>query len=597
MSPDEHWLLHTEHHLLHDGWGYGVFLRELFAAYDALAAGRQPDLPPLAVQFADCAAWQRRQIDRGVWNAQLDYWVKTLGAAPTPARLPPDATPPASQTFYGDQIRHPMDRRLYADVVAACLREHVTPYMWLHAAFQTFVHRYTGVADIIVGSGIANRRTSESQHQLGMMINTVALRIDFDGDPTFRDVLAKFRRAATAAVDNQDAPYEKIILRLKRGTELFTCFFDSYDQSFAAYRNDRVRVESLDGIGNGTCKFDLIALVIPGDGAPTLLWEYNTDLWCRESAERMMHHFLGVVRSSVNRPDTHVSALPMLAADERDRLLALGRGPETTLPGDRLERIFAAQASARPDAEAVVCGGERVTFAELERRADDLAARLQAHGVERGVVVAFSQPRGTDAIATMLGILKCGCAYMPLDPTLPPARAAVDHCCRRRARHERRDHDAAGALTHGRRRVRDVHVGIDRRTQGRVRAASRRGSARLPHRLRPPRHDHEIPAACAAFFRCLHARDLGIAAEWRDDSRARSGSPVARRPRAHDQRTRGDDRLVYRRALQSHRRYRDRHPAPPPRSVDGRRGAVGAPRGAGHRETSVDDDRQRLRPH
>jgi len=422
MSPDEHWLLHTEHHLLHDGWGYGVFLRELFAAYDALAAGRQPDLPPLAVQFADCAAWQRRQIDRGVWNAQLDYWVKTLGAAPTPARLPPDATPPASQTFYGDQIRHPMDRRLYADVVAACLREHVTPYMWLHAAFQTFVHRYTGVADIIVGSGIANRRTSESQHQLGMMINTVALRIDFDGDPTFRDVLAKFRRAATAAVDNQDAPYEKIILRLKRGTELFTCFFDSYDQSFAAYRNDRVRVESLDGIGNGTCKFDLIALVIPGDGAPTLLWEYNTDLWCRESAERMMHHFLGVVRSSVNRPDTHVSALPMLAADERDRLLALGRGPETTLPGDRLERIFAAQASARPDAEAVVCGGERVTFAELERRADDLAARLQAHGVERGVVVAFSQPRGTDAIATMLGILKCGCAYMPLDPTLPPAR-------------------------------------------------------------------------------------------------------------------------------------------------------------------------------
>ena len=243
----------------------------------------------------------------------------------------------------------------------------------------------------------------------------------------FRDVLGRFRRTSAFAIDNQDAPYDKVIQRLKPGRDLFTCFFDSYDQAFAAYRTEELRVESLDGIGNGTCKFDLIALVIPGEAAPTLLWEYNTDLFTRPAAERMMRHFLALVASSVARVEQPVSRLPMLAADEREHLLQLGRGPETLLPGERIERVFAERAAASPNAEAVVCGTERQLFSyrDLEGRAQELADRLRAAGVVPGEVVAFSRPRGAGAISAMLAILKCGCAYMPLDPTLPAARKDV----------------------------------------------------------------------------------------------------------------------------------------------------------------------------
>ena len=422
VGSAEHWLLHTEHHLLHDGWGYGVFLRELFTAYDALAAGRQPDLPPLPAQFADLARWQQRQVDGGVWDAQLAYWESALRNAPTPPRLPSQLVPPTTQTFAGEQIRHAIDRRLYRDVVAACIREHVTPYMWLHAAFQTFLHRYTGQTDIIVGSGIANRRTSESQQILGMMINTVAMRTDFAGDPVFRDVLGRFRRTAAFAIDNQDVPYDRVVQRLRPDSDLFACFFDSYDQAFAAYQTDQLRVESVDGIGNGTCKFDLIALVIPGDGAPTLLWEYNTDLFTRSTAERMMRHFLAIVASSVARIDMPVSRLPILSAAEREHLLQWGRGPASVPPGDRIERIFADHAARQPNAEAVVCGSERLSYAELDGLSERLADRLRAQGVAPGDVVAFSRPRGSGAISAMLAILKCGCAYVPIDPELPSAR-------------------------------------------------------------------------------------------------------------------------------------------------------------------------------
>jgi amino acid adenylation domain-containing protein len=425
IGPQEHWLLHTEHHLLHDAWGYSVFLQELFAAYDALTGGKRPDLPPLPAQFADLAAWQQRQLKRGVWNKQLDYWEKTLRDVAAPTRLPSEAPPSATQTFAGDQIRHVIDRKLYADLIAACLREHVTPYMWLHAAFQTFLHRYTGHTDIVVGSGIANRRLSESRQLLGMMISTVAMRTDFAGDPTFRDLLVRFRRTVTQAIDNQEAPYDKVILRLKPGIELFNCFFDSYDQPFPAYRNEHVRIESMEGISNGRCKFDLTALVIPGEETPTLLWEYNTDLFSRPAAERMMRHFLAIVSSSVARVDLPVSRLPILSADERDHLLQLGRGRESVAPDDRIERIFAERAAACPNAEAVVCGNERLSYAELNRLAEDLADRLRKEGVVPGGIVAFLHPRGPAAISAMLAILKCGCAYMPLDPSLPTARKDV----------------------------------------------------------------------------------------------------------------------------------------------------------------------------
>jgi len=424
LGGEEHWLLHTEHHLLHDGWEYGVFLKELFASYDALAAGRQPSLPALTVQFADFAVWQRRQLASGRWDGQLDYWQKRLHTAPPAAQLPSDRPRPTGQTFAGGQIREPLDGEFHAHLLAACAREGVTPYMWLLAAFQVFLYRYTGQDDVVVGSGFANRQSPEVQKLLGMVINTVALRVDFSGLPSFREALAHLRRAVVEAADNQDAPFDQVIQRLNPGTVLFNTFFDSYDRPFSSYHTAELHMERMDVINNGTCKFDLVVLVIPGEGTPAmLLWEYNTNLFSQKTATRMLRHYRALVSATLANPDTPISRLPMLTAEENSRLCALGRGMETISPsGYRIEELFDNIAASYSQSEAIVCGSERLTYAALRERSMELAAMLHTAGVRSGEVVAVRLPRGVQAIATILAILRCRCAYLPLDPALPEAR-------------------------------------------------------------------------------------------------------------------------------------------------------------------------------
>lgn len=424
VGPEEHWLLHSEHHLLHDGWAWGVVLAELFALYDARAQGKTPSLPPLPVQFADFAAWQRDQVSGGRWNDQLAYWQARLADAPPPAEFPSDRPRPPVQSFRGAQIRVPLDA-VFAELLAACARENVTPHMWLNAAFQTLLHRYSGQTDLVVGTGFANRHSPESRQMLGMIINTVALRTAFAGRPSFREVLARVRSAVLQAADNQDAPYDLVVQRLGARTALFNTFFDSYDRPFPSYQSDAVRVECEHVISNGTCKFDVVALVIPGNTtAPTLLWDYNTDLFSQETASRMLRHFLALVADSIANPELPVAALPMLSRQDGERLVALGTGPDgqSTTRTRRIEEIFADVADVRGDAPAIICGDESLSYWEVNQRAENIASQLRKTGAQRGEVVAFALPRGSQAICSMLAILKCGCAYLPLDPKLPKAR-------------------------------------------------------------------------------------------------------------------------------------------------------------------------------
>ena len=332
LAPEEHWLLHMQHHMLHDGWEYEIFLRELFECYDALEAGRTPTLRPLQVQFADFAVWQRRQLASGSWDDELDYWQKRLKEPPPPPELPTDRPRQSVQTFAGAQIRYSFAHEFHARLVAAAAREGVTPYMWLHAVFQTFLFRYTEQTDIIVGTGVANRQAAETQHLLGMIINTVALRINFSGNPTFREILAGMREAILEALDNQDAPFDRVVQRLGPGTVLFNTFFDTYDRAYPSYRNDILRVERKDVVNNGSSKYDIVALVIPDGAAVSLLWEYNADLFDEETASRMMNHFLWLLQASIANPGSPVGLLPMLSAEETKIIAAAGRGKSTSSP-------------------------------------------------------------------------------------------------------------------------------------------------------------------------------------------------------------------------------------------------------------------------
>ena len=427
ISAEQHWLLHMQQHLLHDGAEYEVFLKELFASYDAFAAGRAPVLSPLSVQFADFAIWQRQQLAAGRWDGQLEYWQKRLKAPPPAAQLPVDRQRSFAQTFAGAQIRHPFDAKFYAQLFAACAREGVTPHMWLHAAFQAFLFRYTGQSDIVVGTGVANRESAEAQKLLGMIINTVALRISFAGKPSFRDILARTRAAIVEALDNQNAPFDRVVQRLGGGSVLFNTFFDSYDRAYPALRNDVLRVEQDIAINNGTCKFELVALVVPGNGTPaTLLWEYNTDLFTEQTASRMMRHFLTLLAESVADPSLQVALLPMLGQEEKNCVIEACRAKSSpSWPDHRLDQMFAAVVSAHPDSVAIVCGNEKLTYRELDLRAARLADELRAFGACNGQVVAFSLPRSPQAICVMAAILKSGCAYLPLDPKLPSNRRTL----------------------------------------------------------------------------------------------------------------------------------------------------------------------------
>jgi non-ribosomal peptide synthetase component F/acyl carrier protein len=330
LTPEEHWLLRVEHHLLHDGWEYEVFLRELFECYDALCSTREPNLPPLTVQFADFAVWQRRQLASGAWDAQLEYWQKCLNAPPPAAQLPTDARRPPIQTFAGAQIRYSIASDLYVRLLAASAREGVTPYTWLVTVFQTFLHRYTGQDDIIIGTGVANRQSADAQRLLGMIINTVGLRLSFSGRQSFREILSRARSAVLGAVDHQDAPFDHVVKRVCPGGTLFNVFFDSYDRPYPTYQNDILRVEHCIGINNGTCKFDIVALVVPGNETPAiLLWEYNSDLFTEETASRMMRHFLALLMASVANPELPAAALPMMSPDERMSVIEMGTGKRT----------------------------------------------------------------------------------------------------------------------------------------------------------------------------------------------------------------------------------------------------------------------------
>jgi aspartate racemase len=318
-----------------------------------------------------------------------------------------------------------LDSAFYSQLLAACAREGVTPYMWLLAAFQSFIFRYTGQTDVVVGSGFANRRSAEAQKLLGMVINTVAMRMDFSAQRSFREILTCCRQAVMEAADNQDVPFDRVVQRLGPGTVLFNTFIDIYDQSYDSYRNDVLRVMRHDVINNGSCKFDIVVLVIPGDDVqPLLLWEYNTDLFSEETASRMLRHFLALVTAGIDNPELPVAALPMVSPDERQRLLLLGRGAEErSIPANRrIEEIFADIAAVQGDALAVICQDERLSYRELNRRAEEVAARLREEGARPGGVIAFCLPRGSRALSAMLASLKCGCAYLPLDLKLPKAR-------------------------------------------------------------------------------------------------------------------------------------------------------------------------------
>jgi amino acid adenylation domain-containing protein len=427
IGPDDYVLLFTIHHIVSDGWSMGVLFRELGAIYEAFSQEQPSPLPELPIQYADYAVWQREWLPGEVLQGQIDYWKTTLaGAAPT-LELPTDRPRPAIQQFHGAKQVRLIPQSLTERLKQLSLQERVTLFMTLLAAFKVLLWRYTYQDDIVIGSPIANRTRAETEELIGFFVNTLVLRTDLSGDPSFRELLKRVKETALGAYNHQDVPFEKLVedLRPTRDPSRNPLF----QVSFALQNATRTKLE-LSGltlspleVHSGTTKFDLSLSILEGADGLKATWEYDVDLFDSTRISRMMDHFEILLEGIVDDPSRRLSELPLLTTSERQQVLVEWNQTETVVSEDRcVHELFEQQVEKTPTATAVVFEETQLTYKELNDRANQLAHYLRSAGAGPDVLVGVCLERSAELVVALLGILKAGAAYLPLEKEYPAER-------------------------------------------------------------------------------------------------------------------------------------------------------------------------------
>jgi surfactin family lipopeptide synthetase A len=419
-------LLLTMHHIISDGWSMDILVRELAALYQSYCANQPSTLPELPIQYADFAAWQRQWLMGAVLDRQLAYWQQQLSGAPSLLELPTDRPRPAIQTFNGKTASLTIDRKLTQQLKSIGQKSGATLYMTLLAAFSTLLYRYSGQEDLVIGSPIANRHHRGIESLIGFFVNTLVMRTQFTGDPTFAELLDRVRDNTLDAQEHQDLPFEKLVEELHPERSLsYTPLF----QVMFVLQNPAVNLVLPDltiapfVVEDVNAKFDLTLSVTETDAGLRAEFIYNTDLFDADRIDRMTGHFQTLLSGIVANPQARVAHLPLLPAAELAQLLYEWNETETEYPQDKcIHELFAAQVERTPDAIAVVFEEQRLTYRELNDRANQLAHYLQTLGVKPEVMVGICVERSVEMIVGLLGILKAGGAYVPLDPAYPQDR-------------------------------------------------------------------------------------------------------------------------------------------------------------------------------
>ncbi|MEH2193291.1 MAG: non-ribosomal peptide synthase/polyketide synthase, partial [Nostoc sp.] len=426
LSETEHLLLVCMHHIVSDGWSMGVFVQELAALYNAYSQGQPTPLEPLPIQYADFALWQRQWFQGDVLQSQLSYWQKQLKDSPALLSLPTDRPRPAVQTFAGAYQHFALSEELTTKLTKLSQQQGCTLFMTLLAAYDTLLYRYTGVADILIGSPIANRNRGEIEGLIGFFVNTLVMRTDLSGNPSFSELLTRVREMALGAYAHQDLPFEMLVEALQpernlSHTPLFQVMFVLQNVPMSQVELTGLTVNPL-LVESATSKFDLtLAMENTATGLAGVL-EYNTDLFDRSTIARMADHFVTLLEGIVANPQERISQLPLLTEFEQQQLI----GWNNTLldyPQDKcIYQLFEEQVELTPDAVAVVFEEQQLTYAELNSRANQLAHYLRSLGVKADVLVGICVERSLEMVVGLLGILKAGGAYLPLDPEYPTER-------------------------------------------------------------------------------------------------------------------------------------------------------------------------------
>ena len=444
LDAEEYLLLQIEHHFVHDGWSIALILRETREIYQALAAGRSPRLPEIAVQYADFAVWQRQWLRGEVLRQQLDRCRRQIGERPPRLELPTDRPRPEGHSFRGDALDNLLPPALYAALRRLARREEVSLFAVMLSAFDVLMARWSGQLDFTVASGFANRRQREIEDMIGMVVNTVVLRHDLRGRLGFRGLLKATQRRLLGAQLYQDVPLEKLVEEIgadRRVGEspLFQVLFSFHDSpvpdlefagllgEFCLHHNHTAKAE-LNVIGIPRAEQRLGREASSQDEEMRLLWEFSTDLFDRSTMERMWRHYLELLAAATESPQTPITDLRMLRRAERHQLLvAYGDRERAFARHSTVAELFQAQVMRTPDAVAIVDdpGWGRpghLSYLELDRRADRLAHRLWRLDVAPEVSVGLLSERSPQVLIAILAILKAGGTYVPLDPDYPPDR-------------------------------------------------------------------------------------------------------------------------------------------------------------------------------
>ncbi|WP_322745353.1 non-ribosomal peptide synthetase [Nostoc sp. LEGE 12447] len=430
LSEQEHILLLTKHHIISDGWSWQIFFRELAALYQGFCQDNSANLPELPIQYADFALWQRQYLNDK--SHHLTYWKQQLKDAPPILNLPTDHPRPAQQSFQGARATIIIPQAIADALQSFSQQEGVTLFMVLLAAFKTLLYRYTGQTDLLVGTPVANRTHSEIENLLGCFVNTLVLRTDVSGEPSFRELVKRVRDTALAAYTHQDFPFEQLVKELQpertlSHTPLFQVMFVFQDAPILALQLPNLTLAPL-MIDNGTAKFDLTLYVEDTKQGLIGFLEYNSELFHADTINRMVGHFQTLLESIVANCDRSISKLPLLTPTEQHQLLVEFNQNSLEISHSQLEKclhhLIEAQVEKTPDAIAVIFADKKLTYRELNNRANQLAHYLQLLGVQAEKRVCICLERSLEMVVGLLGILKAGGVYVPIDPNYPLERLA-----------------------------------------------------------------------------------------------------------------------------------------------------------------------------
>jgi surfactin family lipopeptide synthetase A len=425
LDDEQYRLFVTLHHLIFDGFsGYRVFLPELVALYEAFSRGNPSPLPPLPFQFADYAHAQQGWLGGDALARQMDYWRHQLAGELPALQLPTSRTRPARQTFGGAMRTFALPKSLSDAVRQLSRQEGATLYMTLLAAFNVLLQRYSGQEDILIGSNTAGRNYPGSEKLLGYFLNTIVLRTDLSGGPTFRQVLDRVRRTTVDALSNDEAPLDRLVAELQpqrdvKRNPLFQVLFSL--EPPVANVEPGWNVTCID-VETGTTKFELCLVLDDRPEGLLCRFIYNTGLFDDDAIARMGSHWQTLLESIVADPGQQISKLPLLTSAERHKIVVEWNDTAKPYEPRPVHELFEAQARNSPNAVAVRCGTTRLTFGDLNQRADQLADHLRTLGVGPDVAVALCVERSVEMIVGIVGILKAGGAYVPLDPSYPAER-------------------------------------------------------------------------------------------------------------------------------------------------------------------------------